>query len=43
MNNYCMNYFNNFGGGAVDRTEDEKIFWAVTQFLQFLEMKTTLN
>ena len=28
MNNYCMNYFNNFGGGAVDRTgaQDEQNF-----------------
>ena len=46
MNNYCMSYFNNFGGGAVDRigAQDEQNFlWAVTQFLLFLEMKTTLN
>ena len=29
MNNYCMNYFNNFGGGVVDRTgaQDEKNFF----------------
>lgn len=29
MSNYCMNYFNNFGGGAVDRigTQDEKNFF----------------
>tara|TARA_B100000963_G_scaffold313536_1_gene291547 strand:- start:1339 stop:2259 length:921 start_codon:yes stop_codon:yes gene_type:complete len=29
MNNYCMNYFNNFGGGAVDRigAQDEKNFF----------------
>jgi len=29
MNNYCMNYFNNFGGGAVDRigAQEEKNFF----------------
>ena len=29
MSNYCMNYFNNFGGGAVDRmgANDEKNFF----------------
>ena len=29
MNNYCMNYFNNFGGGAVDRigAQDEQNFF----------------